>query len=432
MAETAEKEKTITADPNQIAYDQVHTIDHLVEVLDVYFAEKVKKYKWMPKEETYVVKKAGTAAAVIKLYERKDRRNIVIDPNDGKPLKPKTKLKVTYEEQVEDGFEYKPIAQSKVGRKLFVVAICRGDNGKLTIDMHENKLKNADMVFDEPVKFLIGDAENTKIEFSITKDKLEYVQEIVLRPKADDAMLALMEKIDKRPDKKAFIFFKAAVTETKDEVKFPDETHEFKNKNNDKFEVQVRQTCPVDPAYRSHFVLHCTAGNMSETSVRTHTALDTASPKRSKAHKYVMPDGKIIEVWPFTEKNVWATKIESKQGLKGQMFHVEINYGAPSVASAAQYQSVADLYIEASEIEDCWPIIVPHLEVDRGIPDGHNDPTDFDYNNFYQILKAKGVPIESIPHFEHDRYWGKPNYKVPFDTDKTSWPPVLKGDPHKK
>jgi hypothetical protein len=71
------------------------------------------------------------------------------------------------------------------------------------------------------------------------------------------------------------------------------------------------------------------------------------------------------------------------------------------------------------------------IEVDRGIPDGHSDPTDFDYNYFYKVLPSKGVPIETIPKFDHDRYWGSPSYKVPWGSDKNSWPPILKGNPHK-
>lgn len=188
--------------------------------------------------------------------------------------------------------------------------------------------------------------------------------------------------------------------------------------------------CKVDPAVRSHFVIHNTAGNMSETSIKSHTNWDDPKKKkRSKAHKYIMSDGSIIEIWPFTEKNVWATKLESKKQLKGQMFHVELNY-AESPAEA-HYTSLVDLYLEATGVEGCWPTIVPHIEVDRGIADGHSDPNNFDYNKFYELLKAESIPIDKIPKFEHDRYWGNKTYKVPWDSDKTNWPPVLSGNPHK-
>jgi len=190
--------------------------------------------------------------------------------------------------------------------------------------------------------------------------------------------------------------------------------------------------CAIDPKVRSHFVLHCTAGNMSLKSIKEHTNYDgSEGRKRSKAHVYLMKDGTTLQIWPFSEKNVWATKIESKNNLKGRMFHVEINYGKPDVPTEEQYQGLADLYLEAAHVEKCWPIIVPHIEVDRGIADGHSDPTDFNYNHFYDVLKEKGVPISTIPKFDHDRYWGKPNYKIPWGSDKNSWPPVLEGNPHK-
>lgn len=47
-------------------------------------------------------------------------------------------------------------------------------------------------------------------------------------------------------------------------------------------------------------------------------------------------------------------------------------------------------------------------------------------------LKNKDVPIETIPHFEHNRYWGNSLYKTPWADDTNSWPPILSGNPHKK
>ena len=203
-------------------------------------------------------------------------------------------------------------------------------------------------------------------------------------------------------------------------------------KDGEWFEIKPKNQCPVQPQKRSHFVIHCTAVNMSIKAIKNGTNYNsTSKKKRNKTHAFVQKDGSVLMIWPLTEKNVWGTKIESKKNLKGQMFHIELNYDSPSVPTEAQYQTLADLFIESSDIEGCWPIIVPHIEVDRGIKGGHNDPPDFNYNHFYSILKNRGVP-EGLKKFDHDRYWGKPRYKVPWDTDKTSWPPVLSGDPHKK
>jgi hypothetical protein len=197
-------------------------------------------------------------------------------------------------------------------------------------------------------------------------------------------------------------------------------------------ELSIKIVCPIDADLRSHFVVHCTSGNMSESGIKTMTNFNSQERSRSKAHKYVMIDGTVIEIWPFSEKNVWATKTETRNNLKGKMFHVELNYSEPSVPSDAQYEALANLYIEASDIEGCWPIFVPHIEVDRGIPDGHGDPTDFNYNKFYDILRSKNVPIDDIPHFDHNRYWGEQRYRTPWSNDLYSWPPILTGDPHKK
>lgn len=191
------------------------------------------------------------------------------------------------------------------------------------------------------------------------------------------------------------------------------------------------QVCPIDKDHRSHFVIHCTAGNMSIAAIKKLTHFDEPENKaRSKAHAYIQKDGTILQIWPFSERIVWATKAESAKNLKGQMFHVELNYDSNEHPTDAQYKSLVTLYIEASSIEGCWPIIVPHIEIDRGIPNGHSDPTNFDYNYFYQLLKQEGVPIDSIPKFEHERYWGNATYKVPWASDKYSWPPVLSGNPH--
>lgn len=191
------------------------------------------------------------------------------------------------------------------------------------------------------------------------------------------------------------------------------------------------KVCPIDPKYRSHFVLHCTAGNMSEQAI-LNGVYKNGHKLQSKAHKYIMPDGKVIEIWPFTKRDVWATKAESRNNLKGRMVHVEINYGRPSVPSEAQYQTLAQLYIEASIIEGYWLIIVPHLEIDRGIADGHSDPTDFDYNKFYDILRNNSVPIDIIPHFEHERYWEDEKCKINYLIYKNVWPPILSGNPYRK
>jgi len=125
-----------------------------------------------------------------------------------------------------------------------------------------------------------------------------------------------------------------------------------------------------------------------------------------------------------------------------------------------QYEGLAQLYIQAHKTlekegytgDDTWPIIVPHIEVDRGFFNGHKDPTDFDFNRFYRLLE-NGVEVdgntEKVPKnriscfFNNDRFWGgkiyeagkiyggiNAGFKEPgWDNGLFSWPPVLSGNP---
>lgn len=211
----------------------------------------------------------------------------------------------------------------------------------------------------------------------------------------------------------------------------------FLNENTSKvsleFVSETYKSCNVNDKGRSHFVIHSTGSDMTLDAIKTLTKYNTDSRLKSKGHIYVMKDGSSLEIWPLKEELIWATKAESLNNgkLKGKMFHIELNYDDSKEPSKEQYNTLAKLYIEASNLVKCWPTIVPHIEIDRGIKDGHSDPTNFDYNNFYNVLKKLNVPIESILKFDHNRYWGHESYKTPYATDKYNWPPILTGNPHK-
>lgn len=235
---TPEQNKTdpYTANPNQHVYDAPHQKDFVTEVLKIYFAEQVPKFKWEPKEEVYTAKGGEKITAVKKKHEKKGRKNIQADPDHNKPLKKDDQVKITWDEEVEDGFVYKEIKKTVVNKKVFVVAQCTGERGKLTIEIHENKQQEAELVYDNPVKFLDGQAEQTKVDFTLSGAG-EYAKEIRLRPKADADLKKLVEKFLKRKDKNAFLYFKASVSDAEGEVKYPDETHEFLNKDGEREEI---------------------------------------------------------------------------------------------------------------------------------------------------------------------------------------------------
>src|SRR5690606_1391332 len=112
------------------------------------------------------------------------------------------KVTITYKKKVRDSISFKKIAKAKIKEKVWVVATCNGTTGKLSIEISENKLTNAEAVYDNPVKFLIGEEEKTKIEFEIYKDIIvtpnTYAKEITLQPKSKEDVKALIDKFDKR------------------------------------------------------------------------------------------------------------------------------------------------------------------------------------------------------------------------------------------
>lgn len=154
MAQSEEQNnESYSANPNQKVYDTPHVVDHLVDVITIYFAEKKKKFKWTPKEETYTVNKGGKIADVKKKYadtfktEKKTVRNLAADPDHTAALKPNDQIKITWEEQEDDGFEMVKIPKATIGKKVYIVANCHGDKAKLTVQINENKLANPEAVY---------------------------------------------------------------------------------------------------------------------------------------------------------------------------------------------------------------------------------------------------------------------------------------------
>ncbi|HCA09383.1 hypothetical protein [Chryseobacterium sp.] len=241
MSDEQQKD-SYAANPNQKTYDIPHQVDHEVNVVKIYFAKQVPKMTWEKKEETYPVKSGGLVSDVKKKYEKKGRRNIQADKEDSVKLKAKEEVKITWEEEVQEMkegkpvFDYEKIDKTTVKKKVWVVANCQGTSGKLSVEIHENKLTNPENVYENPVKFLDEETEKTTIEFSINGTQV-YAKEITLRPKSDPDLKKLIEKFTKRKDLNAFLYFKAEVKETQDKAVFPDDTHEFLNKESERFEI---------------------------------------------------------------------------------------------------------------------------------------------------------------------------------------------------
>jgi hypothetical protein len=191
-----------------------------------------------------------------------------------------------------------------------------------------------------------------------------------------------------------------------------------------------------DCAGRTHFIIHQTVdGTYTYDTIKSWIGV-----KKGKSHVVILKTGEAVHLWPFQRTDIFATKAEKgtkpNHGslpfypLLGKAINVEIDYEGGGEPNSAQYISLAALYIAACRTVGRVLIIVPHIEVDRGIPGGHSDPQNFDYNGFYELLGKLGLDLARIPRFDHDRYWGKPSYKIPFASDWFNWPPLLKGDPH--
>lgn len=133
----------------------------------------------------------------------------------------------------------------------------------------------------------------------------------------------------------------------------------------------------------------------------------------SRAHIYVNRVGKSTTAWDFKTAGR-ATKFETKvlklRG-KGLFLHVELvqprrrdpNGGAQNDAIAptpgfteAQLQRLALLYVAASVRAGQWLIPAFHAALDVGIPDAHDDPQNFDLNQWAQQLKTLLEAIAAV------------------------------------
>lgn len=63
------------------------------------------------------------------------------------------------------------------------------------------------------------------------------------------------------------------------------------------------------------------------------------------------------------------------------MFHDEVYYKILDVATHNQYQALAALDTQVSDVVQSWSLIVPYLEVDRANAIDDGNPTDLHYNN---------------------------------------------------
>lgn len=216
------------------------------EVTAIYFAKKILTPVYENTEETIVAKKGEDKKKIKARFvtEQKIKKEDLVDyaaETTFEKAKGGEKVTITYKKKVSDSISFKKITKAKIKEKVWVVATCNGTTGKLAVEINENKLTNTEAVYDNPVKFLIGEEEKTKIEFELFKDIIvtpnTYAKEIKLQPKSKEDIKTLIDKFDKRTDKNAFLYFKAETIDQTYEIKIFEENKEFINKDGERFEI---------------------------------------------------------------------------------------------------------------------------------------------------------------------------------------------------
>ncbi|WP_310556317.1 hypothetical protein [Flavobacterium sp.] len=221
-------------------------IENITQLTDIYFAKKLLTPVFEDTEEAVVAIKGENEKKIRARFikEKKIKKADIISYTPEKVFKiakGEEKVTIKYKKKVRDEVSFPKITETKIKKKIWVIAICDGLAGKLTIEMNENKLSNTELVYENPIKFLIEKDEKTKIEFDLAKDKTKepniFAKEITLQPKSVEDVKKLIEKFNKRTDKKAQLFTKGEITETTDQVIYPNPEHEFKNKDKERLIV---------------------------------------------------------------------------------------------------------------------------------------------------------------------------------------------------
>nr|WP_315248764.1 hypothetical protein [uncultured Flavobacterium sp.] len=219
--------------------------ENMSEVTAVYFAKRILTPVYENTEEIITAKKGENKKKIKARFvtEQKIKKEDLVNyeaETTFEKAKGGEKVTITYKKKVRDSISFKKITKAKIKEKVWVVATCNGTTGKLSVEINENKLTNTEAVYDNPVKFLFGEEEKTKIEFEIYKDIIvtpnTYAKEITLQPKSKEDVKALIDKFDKRTDKNAFLYFKVENADPTYEIKIFEENKEFINKDGERLE----------------------------------------------------------------------------------------------------------------------------------------------------------------------------------------------------
>lgn len=152
-----------SANPNQIVYDLLHQSDFDINVTDAYFAKKV---------------------------------NAPNKPNE---------------------YTYLKLNQARLGDKIYLVVKCYGKppKGSLVISIRELEKKGNEQNLypQKSIPFLVNGDEKTELQFTID-EKIEYIQEIEIRPKDDKEYQELQNKLNNLENKSTRLTIRTEIKDT--------------------------------------------------------------------------------------------------------------------------------------------------------------------------------------------------------------------------
>ncbi|OCF94093.1 hypothetical protein A9G08_03120 [Gilliamella sp. wkB195] len=152
-----------SANPNQIVYDLLHQSDFDINVTDAYFAKKV---------------------------------NAPNKPNE---------------------YTYLKLNQACLGDKIYLVVKCYGKppKGSLVISIRELEKKGNEQNLypQKSIPFLVNGVEKTELQFTID-EKIEYIQEIEIRPKNDKEYQELQNKLNNLENKSTRLTIRTEIKDT--------------------------------------------------------------------------------------------------------------------------------------------------------------------------------------------------------------------------
>lgn len=188
------------------------------------------------------------------------------------------------------------------------------------------------------------------------------------------------------------------------------------------------------PVVPKLIAVHCTAFHTSVPAGRAWAERLRQKGTRYKSHGIILADGTYIEIWPFEERRVWATKTETcaetTRKAMGSIINIELHYycgykGPDKTmvvrATYEQYRTLGKL-IDGLVVKFGPLRVLTHKEIDRGLRDGHVDPLGFDFATLKTHLSIGTLSRIEMITDERQRVPSAPKWS-------NYWPPQFSGVP---